>query len=118
MRKRLVASNLLAALAALLVGYGLGAAGASQTVVALGVVATFVGIASVLAIRMLNELLLALSKVEEAVLRVAHGELEVRVGEAAPPFDGLAFRLDQVFEQMESSAGAVASSESARSDVA
>lgn len=118
MRKRLVVGNLVATIVAFAVGYGLSSLGAGTASVTLGSGAAFVVVASVLAIRVLNELLFSLAKIEESVLRVAYGELDVRVGAAAPPFDGLAFRLDQVFEQMESSASSVASSESATAEVA
>lgn len=104
MRKRIFIGNLIASGAAIGIVYGLAAAGLAGVglfVVGALVVVLFTSIAS---IRVLNDLLARVSHVEEAVLRVTHGETGVRIGEVAQPLDGLAYRLDQVFEQLEQAA--------------
>ena len=98
MRKRILIGNVMAVAIAGLCALLLDRTGTSP--LATGVIcgALVVALASVHAIRLVNELLGRVGVVEEAVLRVSHGEVEVRLGEHEPPFDGLAYRLDRLFE--------------------
>src|SRR5262245_2141969 len=106
MRKRLLLGNVFSTLVVSAIAYALVRAGvghdATIVVAAVGIIA----FTSVHSIRVLNELLGRVSEVEEAALRVAHGETTARVGAVPPPLDGLAYRLDQVFEQLEQASSA------------
>jgi len=101
MRKRLLLGNVLATLVAGAIALALLRFGVNHDLV-VGIAAfMIIAFTSIHSIRIVNELLRRLSRLEEAALRVSHGELDVRVGEVDPPLEGLAFRLDQVFEQLE-----------------
>jgi hypothetical protein len=101
MRTRLFIGNVLATLIAGAFVFALSRTGLGALTSAVLGASLLVVMASIASIRVVNDLLRRLSHVEEAVLRVSHGEADVRLGAVEAPYDGLAYRLDQLFEMVE-----------------
>ncbi len=101
MRRRLVFGNLIITIVVGAAAFALAESGVAIVPLSVIVGTLLVVLTSVHAIAVVNGLLRDLSRVEEAALRVAFGESNVRVGPIAPPCDGLGHRMDQVFARLE-----------------
>lgn len=101
MRKKLVLGNFAAVALAVAVYVGMRAAGIGEvsalaaTCVLLSILLTVHGLAVV------NQFLGGLARIEEGAFRAALGDRGARIGTMEEPFDGLAYRVDQLVESLE-----------------
>lgn len=118
MRKRLFLGNaILAVLAGVLV-FVLSRSGSDAATAGLTGIGVFFVLASIHGTRVINGLLSRLDGIEEAAFRAAMGESNVRLGAVEPPYDGLASRLDRLFERLDESAAEPEGTESSGPNVA